>query len=321
MTVAGEYFFGGPVSSADGDYAVYATPYTFDYRGDGHYDFADSDVYQDEEGFGVDRVISEGRLTTDADGKTRLEWLSDLQDESRSQLWRVEASIRDESGSAIYGRASVVVHQGLLYLGARAANTISRAGDDSLVKLIAVDWDSQPVAKQPLQVQVVERRWTSVQEQDPNTGATAWTWDVQDIPVASGSVTTDENGKADFVYQPPNGGIYKIIVTTRDVAGNQVRAATYAWASGSEYVSWRQPNDNTIQLTPETSEYSVGDTAKVLIASPFQGQVEALISIERGDVLHAEQVTLTSNSQIYEFEILPQYAPNFYRECLPHQAG
>ncbi len=313
LTVEGKYFFGGPVSNAAGDYAVYSMPYAFEYRGDGRYDFADVDIYQDKhERYGVDRVISEGRLKTDAEGKTRLDWVGDINGESQSKLWRVEASIRDESGSAIYGRAGVVVHQGLLYLGARAANTISRAGDDSVVNLIAVDWNSQPVAEQPIEVQVVERRWTSVQEQDPNTGATAWTWDVQDIPVASGSVLTGADGKADFVYQPPNGGIYKIIVTTRDAAGNQVRASTYAWASGSDFVSWRQQNDRTIQLTPERTEYSVGDTVKVLIASPFRGQAEALISIERGDVLHVEQVTLTSNSQIYEFEILPQYAPNFY---------
>ena len=313
IDVAGKYFFGGPVSAAAGDYAVYSSPFVFDYRGDGRYDFADFDLYQAEhERYGVDRIISEGGLTTDAEGKARLEWVGDLQGESQSQRWRVEASIRDEAGATIYGSASLVVHQGLLYLGARAANTISQAGDDSLIKLIAVDWDSQPLANQSIQVQVVERRWTSVQEQDPVSGATAWTWDVEEIPVANGSVITGVDGKADFVYRRAKGGIYKIIVTTRDSEGNQVRAATYAWVSGSNYVSWRQANDHTIDLVPEQTEYSVGATAKVLIASPFQGEAEALISIERGDVLQVEQVTLTSNSQIYEFEILPQYAPNIF---------
>ena len=313
INVEGRYFFGGPVSAAAGDYALYSSPYAFDYRGDGRYDFADNDLYAAEhEPYGVDRIISEGSLTTDAEGKASLQWVSDLQGESQSRRWRVEASIRDDAGQSIYGSSSLVVHQGQLYLGARAATYISRAGDDSVINLIAVDWDSQPVADQPIQVQVVERRWTSVQEQDPATGATAWTWDVQDIPVASGSVITGADGKADFVYQPPNGGIYKAIITTRDSLGNLVRAATYAWVSGSEYVRWRQENDNTIQLTPERTEYSVGDRAKVLIASPFQGETQALISIERGDVLHVEQVTLANNSQIYEFEILPHYAPNIF---------
>ena len=313
FSLQGRYFFGGAVSAAEGDFAVFAAPYTFEYRGDGHYDFTDHDIYRAEhERYAVDRVISEGSLKTDDEGKASLEWVGDLQGESQSQLWRVEASIRDEAGGAIYDRASLVVHQGLIYLGARAANYVSSAGEDSRIKLIAVDWDSQPVANQPLQAQVVERRWNSVQEQDPITGATAWTWDVEEIPIAKASITTGADGKADFVYRPPAGGIYKIIVTTDDSAGNQVRTATYAWVSSSDYVGWRQPNDNTIQLVPEQTEYSVGETAKILIASPFQGDAQALVSIERGDVLQVEQVKLTSNSHIYEFEILPQFAPNVY---------
>ena len=313
VDVAGEYFFGGPVSAALGDFAVYASPYNFDYQGEGRYDFADYDIYRAEyESYAVERLNSEGSFATDADGKARLEWVGALQGESQSQRWRVEASIRDEAGTAIYGRANLIVHQGLLYLGARAANSVSRAGDDSRVELIAVDWDSQPVADQLIAVEVVERRWTSLQEQDPSTGAIAWTWDVEAIPAASGSVVTGADGKADFVFRPQTGGIYKIIVTTRDEAGNQVRAATYAWVSGPDYVSWRQANDQTISLRPERTEYSVGDTAKILIASPFQGATEALISLERGDVLQVEQVTLTSNSHIYEFEVLPQHSPNVF---------
>lgn len=313
VDVAGVYFFGGPVSAAPGEFAVYASPYAFDYQGEGRYDFADYDIYRDEhERYAVERLISEGSLTTDADGKARLEWVGALPVESQSQRWRVEASIRDEAGKAIYGRANLVVHQGLVYLGARAAKTVSRAGDDSLVELIAVDWDSQPVAGQLIEVEVVERRWTSLQEQDPSTGATAWTWDLEEIPAAAGSIVTGADGKADFVFRPQTGGVYKIIVTTWDAAGNQARAATYAWVSGPDYVSWRQANDQTITLRPERTDYSVGDTARVLIASPFQGETEALISIERGDVLQLEQVTLASNSHIYEFEILPQHAPNIF---------
>ena len=148
------------------------------------------------------------------------------------------------------------------------------------------------MADQSIDVQVVERRWNSVQEQDPNTGRTAWTWDVEEIPVANGSVITNADGKTSFVYQPTNGGIYKVIVSARDDAGNAVRAATYSWVSSPSYVSWRQENDKTIDLVPERSEYSVGDTAKVLITSPFEGRTEALVSIERGDVLNVEQLTL-----------------------------
>ena len=115
------------------------------------------------------------------------------------------------------------------------------------------------------------------------------------------------------MYKPANGGIFKIVVTGRDTLGNQVRTATYSWVSSPDYVSWRQENSNSLQLVPDrVLVLNIGESAKILIASPFQGQTEALISIERGDVLSAELITLTSNSHIYEFEILPRHAPNIF---------
>ena len=313
FTLEGRYFFGGPVSNAAANYFVYSSPFSFNYTGDGSYDFADHNVYE-AGGGGSDygRVISEGGLSTDEGGIGSFTLVGDMPGEPRSQQWRVEASIRDEAGQTIYDRANLIVHQASLYVGARAESIVSLAGEDSRINLIAVDWDSRPIANQRIDIEVVERRWISLQEQDPDTGAIAWTWDVEEIPVTSGSVTTADDGKAGFVYVPPNGGIFKVFVTARDAAGNLARAATYAWVSSADYVSWRQENSNSVSIVPESTNYSVGERAKILIASPFQGRTEALISLERGDVLSAERISLSSNSHIYEFEVLPQHAPNVF---------
>ncbi len=313
FVLKGEYFFGGPVSQAPGEYTIFSSPYVFNYSGEGRYDFIDHDLYQDRDvPYTSNNIVTEGKLQTDASGEATFGLLGTLPQERGSQFWRVEASITDEANQTTYGSSSLVLHQGLFYLGVRAADYVSRANEDSLVNIIAVDWDSQPLANQQVDVQVVERRWTSVQEQDPNTGRTAWTWDVEEIPITSGNVTTNADGKAVFSYQPPNGGIFKIIVTARDTAGNQVRSATYSWVSSPSYVSWRQGNDNTIALVPDKTDYSIGETAKILITSPYQGEAEALVSIERGDVLNIDHITLDSNSQIYEFDILPEHAPNIF---------
>ena len=76
-----------------------------------------------------------------------------------------------KSDQTIFSRSSVVVHQSLVYIGARAENYISRAGEDSAVNIIAVDWVSEAVANQTINVQVLERRWSSEQKQDLETGA------------------------------------------------------------------------------------------------------------------------------------------------------
>ena len=313
VELEGKYYFGGPLSNADGDFTVYATPYVFEYSADGYYDFSSSSSYrgwyeQSKRG----EIVAEGSLRTDAAGIAKFSVGRPLNDEPGSQRLRVEASIRDETGQTITDSVDLVAHQGLLYVGARPERYVSRVGQDSLINIIAVDWDSQPVAAQEIDVRVVERRWTRSQQQDLETGRVKTSWDVEEIPVTSGSVTTGADGKARYAFPPPNGGSFHIIVSTRDELGNRVSASTRAWVSSRSYIRWRKDDDKSIELVADKKAYRVGDKAQVLIASPFQGAAQALISIERGDVLSTELVTLESNSHIHEFEILPEHAPNIF---------
>ncbi len=313
VTIDSRYFFGGAVSNAKVEYTVVANPYFFQYDGNGYYDFEDfnydegaSELY----GGGGEQVAS-GSGVTNAQGQLVIDIPASLKDSTQSQQLTIEATITDESQQVVAGRTSVIVHKGDIYVGARPEEYVANAGQETTVNLIAVDWASKGVANQPIDVEVVERRWSSVQEQDEG-GRTTWTWQVEEIPVTTGSATTDANGKAIFRFTPPNGGVFKVKVKSRDAKGNEVIASTTMWVSSGEYVSWRQQNSNRIDLIADKKNYSVGETAEILIASPFQGTAEALVTVERGGVLRVEHVTLTSNSLIYKIPITEDFAPNVY---------
>ncbi|MGJ3237620.1 MAG: Ig-like domain-containing protein [Anaerolineae bacterium] len=314
VTVNSTYFFGGNVSDATVDYNVIAENYFFTYQGSGRYDFTDYNYDAGPSAFyaSSDRgTIASGSDVTDEQGQFVIEIPARLADVSQSQTYIIEATVRDETGQAVSGRGQVIVHQGELYLGAQPESYVTRAGDESAVNIIAVDWDSNAIADQTVDVRVVERRWSSVQERD-EIGRTVWTWSVEEIPVTEGQVTTDEDGQAQYRFVPENGGNYKIYVTTRDVQGNQVRSATYVWVSSDRYVSWRQQNSNRIELIADADSYEIGDTAEILITSPFQGEAEAFITVERGDVITYDRITLTSNSYLYSLPITEAYAPNVF---------
>ena len=70
--------------------------------------------------------------------------------------------------------------------------------------------------------------------------------------------------------------------------------------------------DSVIDLVVDRDSYKVGDTAKLLIPSPFQGETQALVTVERGSIFQTELLTLTSNSYIYELPITAQFAPNVF---------
>jgi uncharacterized protein YfaS (alpha-2-macroglobulin family) len=81
---------------------------------------------------------------------------------------------------------------------------------------------------------------------------------------------------------------------------------------GREYVSWRRENNDRLTLIGDKNTYVPGETAEILIPSPFQGEQYAFITVERGGVLRSEVLRLTSNSTIYHLPITSDLAPNIY---------
>ncbi|MDX1996015.1 MAG: Ig-like domain-containing protein [bacterium] len=320
LTLDSRYFFGGAVSNAEVEYSVISQDYFFQFAPpEGRYDFIDFDYDAGAPefygGFNFGEPIATGSGTTDAQGRLMIEVPANLEDYTQSQTFTIEVTVTDESEQAVSGRAEIIVHKGLIYIGARADEYVSQAGEETTFRFIAIDWDGNPIPQQEIDVQIVERLWSSVQEQDEN-GRTTWTYEVEEIPVTDGSVTTGDDGRATFTFTPTRGGIYKAIITTMDEAGNEVRSATTIWVSSGEYVSWRQQNSNRIELIADQDSYEIGDVAQVLITSPFLGTSEALITVERGDVLTVERITLESNSYVYEFPIEDNYAPNVFVSVL-----
>jgi uncharacterized protein YfaS (alpha-2-macroglobulin family) len=316
VLVDSRYFFGGVVSNAQVDYAVVAQPYFFSAASapgytfvDFNYDAGASELY----GYNGGEIAS-GTGTTDSSGQFLIEVPADLRDATQSMVFTIEAVVTDESAQAVAGRAQVVVHTGLVYVGVQPREYVVTAGSETVVDVIAVDWAAEGlpgVDGQSVEIEVVERRWSSVQEQDA-FGRTTWSYEVEDIPVTSGSVITGDDGQASYTFAPPAGGIYKVTARTRDARGNAVVASASVYVSSSEYVVWRQQNSNRIDLVADQTNYQVGDTAEILIASPFQGAAQALVTVERGDVLKTEVITLESNSFVYRLPIEADYSPNVF---------
>ncbi|NDJ75176.1 MAG: SH3 domain-containing protein, partial [Chloroflexi bacterium] len=317
VLVDSRYFFGGPVSNATVTYSVLSRDYYFRYTGDepGYWSFEDNnyDFFAPEYYGPYGEVVAEGEAQTDSQGMFIIRLDADLGELTESQTYTIEANVVDESDQLVAGRAQVIVHKGLNYVGLQPENYVGRAERENGVRIMVVDWDSEPVAGQEVEYEVVERRWFSVQEED-DFGRTVWTWEVEEVPLegASGTFTTDDNGMGRIAFTPPAGGVYKAYATITDANGNTIRASTFLWVSGRNFVNWRQENSNRVQLITDKDEYNVGDTAEILIPSPWQGDSYALITVERGDILTTEVVHLETNSTIYELEILPEFAPNIF---------
>ncbi|HUN23221.1 MAG TPA: Ig-like domain-containing protein [Anaerolineales bacterium] len=313
-TVESTFFFGGGVSNADVSYTVLTADYSFPWTGDGWYSFYNYDETADVSGptYGVyGEVLAQGSGKTDGSGKFVIELPANLGDRIGSQLFTIEATVADLNQRIVSGRTEVVVHRGEFYVGINAKDYVSTAGEPAEMQLITTDWQSQAAPNQTVNVTAAKVEWFNVQEED-EFGNKVWTWERKETQVYTGSTTTAGDGRGQISFTPADGGTYRVTASAQDSKGNSISASTYIWVSDTRYVSWRQDNSNRIRLITDKKEYQPGDTAEILIASPFQGTTTALVTVERGRISYHEVLTLTGNSTVYRLPITAEHAPNVF---------
>jgi len=314
VTARATYFFGGAAADADVRWSLLTQDYAFRYAGLGWYDFTDYDFSRarpERYYYGYGELIAEGDGKTDADGRFAFTLPTDIAEHTASQIFTIEVSVTDINNQEVSNRTDVIVHKGLFYIGLRPEKYVSQAGKSAEVEIITVDWESEPHPNQELTVVFNEHNWYSVQVQAED-GGFYWESQVEDTPVFTTTVTTDDGGKATADFVPEKGGIYKVVAYGLDRRGNEVRSSTYLWVSSEEYVGWRQENTDRIDLVTDQKQYEVGDVATILIPHPYSGTVEALITQERGHIYDYEVKTLLSNSEQIKIPITEEMIPNIF---------
>ncbi|MBL7183244.1 MAG: Ig-like domain-containing protein [Anaerolineae bacterium] len=326
-TVNVNYFFGGPVAEAPIEWNVLAETYIFKPPWGGRYSFTDTDDpwlcfdcwwYRREE---PRQPILSGSGATDAQGQlvialTGAELREKLPEGSIEVI--IEATATGRDNQVISGRGSLIAHRGQWYVGLSPQRYVGEAGDDFPIDLIAVDWDGERLPGREIEVSFYRREWKNIFTSttlsagvENEVGGGTWETETEDTLVGAVLVTSDELGEAVASFVPPQGGAYKVVAEDPD-PDSDVRSSVFVWVSGAEYVSWRRENHDRINLISDQNSYQPGETAEILIPSPFAGQHWALVTVERGRIIRHEVIRVASNSQVYRLPIQDRDAPNIY---------
>ncbi|NWG05602.1 MAG: Ig-like domain-containing protein [Chloroflexi bacterium] len=309
-----KYYAGGNLGNADTEWFLQASPYYFqpssDYWEFNFMDWDRDEFWSPQKASGTE-TLANGKGVTDGAGHFEITQTLGLDKNKLSQNISFSANVTDISGNIVSGGTSVTVHQSEFYAGIRSVSYVGKQGEEQPFEVVVLDWNSVPVADQPVSVKFMERRWFSVQTQDKQ-GQLRWETSVKEIPISTANAVTGEDGKATVSFIPPQGGVYKAIVTVRDTKGHTHQASAYMWVASDDYVAWRQTNDRTFNLIVDKDSYSPGDTAEILIAQPFDHDVYALVTYERGHVYKQDVILLKGNSTTYQLPITSEMAPISY---------
>jgi hypothetical protein len=128
--------------------------------------------------------------------------------------------------------------------------------------------------------------------------------------VASQAVTRG----ADVVpvrFEVADGGEYLLRATARDRRGTPIAAGTTFYVFGVGFTPWRMDRENRIDLVAERERFRPGETARVLVKSPWE-RATALVTVERAGVLETRVVELTGTMPVLEVPVREEHTPNVF---------
>ncbi|APR79680.1 Large extracellular alpha-helical protein [Minicystis rosea] len=314
-TARGDYLFGAPMSGAEAWLRVTRAQTSFTPPG------LEGFVTDDETFFAGKPNDGEGRYEVqndhtklDAKGTATIAATLALPGQRGPELVTCEADVTDLSRQTIAGSTSALVHPGDFYVALKpSADLFVKASDPVKPEVLAVEPKGTKVSGVAVTVELLQRRW-SVARQAVGGGFRTTT-EIQDRVVSSCTATTGTQPAACAV-QPSGPGYYLVRASAKDRRGNVIAASTglYATSEAGE-TSWPDNDTSKVELVADRKSYEVGQTARVLVKSPFKS-AEALVTVERGGVYSQRRITLTGPMPTVEVPITDDLRPNAFVSVL-----
>ncbi len=307
------YLFGGGMSGQDVSWHLRLNPTHFAPPGHKGYVFGDQisrwETFQEDES----RLLSSGESALDKEGKIKISAKLKSGKERNSVLAALEVTVRGPNRREITNRIQTIVHRGDFYLGLRPNSTFLSSGDSIAVNLIAADPEGLLLSDKKIQLTLIKREWHSVRKSEYG-GRFGWVTEKKDVDIETRTIQTKDEAET-VTFHPDKSGFYILKAEGKDRKGNIIITTTYFYVTGKDYVPWERLDEDAVELVLDDMAYQPGDTAKILIKSPFES-AKALITVEREFVLYSEVVDINGSSDTIEIPIVSEYIPNVFVSVL-----
>ena len=211
----------------------------------------------------------------------------------------------DDSHRAIAGRDSVVVHTAPHYAGVRLDERWPDVGKKLPLELGVVDHKGKAVAGKKIEAKLVRLSWKRTRKPGPG-GSVRVKW--HEVEKTVGRCTaTSATTVVSCALTPKKSGTYEVRTKVGGKPGGSVRL----WAYGSGYASTEPTPGHRVELLADKSTYAPGDTAKVMVRSPFE-KATAIFTVEQGSVLKTQTKTVSSGATEFSVPVAAQHAPHVH---------
>ncbi|MEM8932475.1 MAG: alpha-2-macroglobulin family protein, partial [Acidobacteriota bacterium] len=245
---------------------------------------------------------------TDDDGGAVLTLDPSIEPTAQSRVYVVEATVTGADDQTVTATRRVVALPPFL-LGLDVPRFLE-PGAALEPRVLVLGPDDQPLAGREVTVRLLHRQWHShLRASDFSDGVARYITDVVDQPVHETTVTSTEEALA---VPLPIGdpGVYVVEIEARDRLGRAQVVTVDLYAAGAQDapVAWERPKDKTFAISTDAASYAPGDTARLILRSPFQ-EARALIVTETPDGNRYQWREVRGGEAVVELPIEGHWAP------------
>lgn len=301
------YYAGGPVQNRPVKWNITEIPYAYTPKKYNDYVFSTDSRFSGIIPTSARQRTFSAESQTDPDGFASIKIDPTLDIYGYSRKYFVEATVIGEGQEAVT-TAKDILGLPAFTLGLKLEKRIIKEEKKIKGKFILVDENEELKGDIPVVISLIKRDWvsylldTSLQSGVPQYRTVPIDTKLEERVIKS---KAEENN---FEFTVSEAGVYVVKIEARDNLGRLQAVSLEAFVGGIGEVSWEKQEENLLTVVPDKASYKPGETANILIQTPYKNG-KLIVCIEEPKETLFEVLDVDGGKVIYTLNIKPYYIP------------
>ncbi len=309
------YLFGAPVEGGQASFYVTRQPKEFTPKGWEKFSFGRRWFYPEERPE-VPSDVLQGEQALNNQGQGSQQFTVD-QNIPYPMNYRIDVQVADVSNLSVADSKSLRVLPSDRLIGLKT-NFVADAGKAFPVEVIVTDPTGKALEGQAVKVELQAMKYsrvTRVVEGSRNQKNQVEYETVEQTEVKSGS------SPQTISLMPKSGGAYRIRANFTNARDENSATDQQIWITGEEGIGWSDRYENNrLELTLDKATYKPGETATVLLQSPYP-EAEVYFAVVRHNILYQTVQKVKGGAPQIQFQVTPEMLPNAAVEAVLVRQG
>ena len=223
-------------------------------------------------------AVLERDARTDAGGAARMTFDTTIEPTAQPRRYSIEATVTGDDGIEVRNVQNIVALPPFV-LGVKTPRYVERPGVVT-PELIAVDGKGETLGGVEMTLRFIKRNWIStLQASDFAQGAAKYVTQAQDETLLERKVTSAKEAQK-IELTAKDAGVYVVQLEAYDKLKRRQQVSVDFFVGGDTPVTFARPPAASATVIADKEKYAPGETATLLIQSPFQN-ARALAIVEQ----------------------------------------